>query len=423
MPRFLILQLARFGDLVQTGRLIKSLQTRGEVHLCLDRSLAPLAGILYPGVTIHSLAAHSTGQDLGTVFHTARSVLPRLAAEDFEEVYNLNYSGLSLALSTLFEPERVRGHVLEAGQPLMDHWAELAFRWTRRRQNAPINLVDYWAWLDASGAPSVSGSAVNPPAAPGGRGIGVVLAGRNARRSLPPEVLAPIIHTLAKARGAKKVFLLGGTGEREAARELLRHASSGLAGICEDRSGRTDWQGLVDALIGLDLVLTPDTGTMHLAAHLGVPVLACFLSSAWAFETGPYGKGHSVLQATSDCAPCVESRPCDNELACLEPFRRKETLRFLATGMPRDLPPDLALLEPRFDALGQWLAPVAGQDPRANERAARRAWLAADLGLWEQGDPLFQGFDNMQEVQDTVDALCLERDWMTENRKPGARGE
>ncbi len=420
MPRFLILQLARFGDLVQTGRLIKSLHTRGEVHLCLDGSLAPLAGILYPGVTVHSLAGHSTGQDLATVFHTARNALSRLTGEHFDEIYNLNYSGLSLALSALFEPERVRGHVLAAGQPLMDHWAELAFRWTRRRTVAPINLVDYWAWLDAAGAPAVAGSAVNPSAAPGGRGIGVVLAGRNARRSLPPEVLTPIIQTLAKARGAKKVFLFGGMGEREAARELLRHASSALAGICEDHSGRTDWQGLVDAMVGLDLVLTPDTGTMHLAAHLGVPVLACFLSSAWAFETGPYGEGHSVLQATPDCAPCVESRPCDNELACLEPFRRRETLRFLATGQARNLPPDLTLLEPRFDALGQWLAPVAGQDPHADARATRRSWLAAVQGLWQEAGPHFK---DVHAAWDTLHALCLERDWMTENRKPGVRGE
>ena len=36
----------------------------------------------------------------------------------------------------------------------------------------------------------------------------------------------------------------------------------------------------------LDVLLTPDTGIMHLAAHLGVPVFAFFLSSAWCHETG-----------------------------------------------------------------------------------------------------------------------------------------
>ena len=33
MPKFLVIQAARFGDLVQTKRLLLSLALRGEVHL------------------------------------------------------------------------------------------------------------------------------------------------------------------------------------------------------------------------------------------------------------------------------------------------------------------------------------------------------------------------------------------------------
>ncbi len=410
MARFLILQLARFGDLVQTGRLLRSLLTRGEAHLCVDRSLKDLAELLYPGVPVHGIHAHAGGQNPAQIFTRTRKALGGLTSEDFDEVYNLNYSGLSLALTTLFDPAQVRGHVLMAGQPLKDHWAELAFRWTRRREASPINLVDYWAWLDARGMPAVAGKDVNPKAEPRGGGLGVVLAGRHSRRSLPPQVLALLVQTLVRSRGMKKVYLLGGAAEHAAARELRKHASPAVSSMFEDLTGKTDWKRLMDAVSGLDLVLTPDTGTMHLAAHLGVPVLACFLSSAWAFETGPYGEGHSVLQAVTECAPCIESQPCHNNMDCLEPFTARETLRLLAGAEPRSLPGELALLEPRFDELGQWCAPVVGQDPHAQRRAAQRAYVAAYFGLESTSG----------DMGKAVDALCIERDWMTKNRKPGA---
>ena len=39
------------------------------------------------------------------------------------------------------------------------------------------------------------------------------------------------------------------------------------------------------------LIVTNDTGTMHLAAGLGVPVLALFLATAQPWDTGPYREG------------------------------------------------------------------------------------------------------------------------------------
>ena len=56
-PRYLVIQLARFGDLLQTKRLLRSLQADGEVHLLVDDSLKSLAHIVYPGIEVHGIAA------------------------------------------------------------------------------------------------------------------------------------------------------------------------------------------------------------------------------------------------------------------------------------------------------------------------------------------------------------------------------
>ena len=48
MPRQIVIQLARFGDILQTGRLLRALELEGETHLCVDQSLVPLARRLHP---------------------------------------------------------------------------------------------------------------------------------------------------------------------------------------------------------------------------------------------------------------------------------------------------------------------------------------------------------------------------------------
>ncbi|MBD5626519.1 MAG: glycosyltransferase family 9 protein, partial [Desulfovibrio sp.] len=187
-----------------------------------------------------------------------------------------------------------------------------------------------------------------------------------------------------------RIVLLGSASERPAAHKLLRELPPRAAAQVEDLSGKTDWAGLVDAVSGLDALVTPDTGLMHLAAHLGVPVLAFFLSSAWAHETGPYGLGHTVWQAAPACAPCLESAPCPHNVACLEVFRDGGFARQLArvfstggtdAGNSLTLPPALQCWQSGLDGLGGRLRLAGGEDPDAFLRVGARAVLAEWLGL------------------------------------------
>jgi hypothetical protein len=152
--------------------------------------------------------------------------------------------------------------------------------------------------------------------------------------------------------------------------------------------GKTDLADLIDALTGLDCVLSPDTGAMHLAAHLGVPVQAFFLSSAWCHETGPYGAGHTVWQADTDCLPCLESAPCTLEVRCLDAFAQHAFLSVFAESLGKgglcgaqSLPPQLMHLESQLDVLGGTWKVRQGDDPHDAERGALRALLGECLGL------------------------------------------
>ena len=379
MSSCLVIQLARLGDLLQTKRLLLGLDAAygpGRVHLLVDKSLTGLAQISYPFARVHGIRAFGGKVSLPDLAAENRRSLSSLTDLDFDAVYNLNYSGLSLALSRLFPREIMRGHWEERGMARRSLWADLAFRWTAQRRMSPLNLIDFWGLMAPQPVPAAE---VNPAATPKGGGLGVVLAGRMARRSLPPEILAPIVRTAFRASGAQRLTLLGTAAQAAEARALVKQLDPATASACQDLTGRTGLGELCEVIASLDRLLTPDTGAMHLAAFYGVPVTAFFLSSAWCHETGPYGVGHEVWQSVVPCAPCLESVPCDKGHVCRLPFAEPALLRLLGGSAKAEPPAGLALFRTDCDALGAVCRLERGEDASEAGRRAFRAFAARHL--------------------------------------------
>jgi heptosyltransferase II len=85
---------------------------------------------------------------------------------------------------------------------------------------------------------------------------------------------------------------------------------------CVNRIGQTTLEQLIDELRRCSLLLTNDTGTMHLAALLGVPVVAVFGSTEPRL-TGPLGNGHIILRHHVECSPCF-LRQCPIDFRCMK---------------------------------------------------------------------------------------------------------
>jgi len=71
------------------------------------------------------------------------------------------------------------------------------------------------------------------------------------------------------------------------------------------------------------LLITTDSGPMHIAAAMGTPVIALFGPTS-PERTGPYGDGHVVIRREMDCSPCFlkkcESRRCMKDISVDEVF-------------------------------------------------------------------------------------------------------
>ena len=84
--------------------------------------------------------------------------------------------------------------------------------------------------------------------------------------------------------------------------------SSMVAAPHENLVGKTSLVGLVEHLRQCRLLVTNDTGTMHLAAALGVPTVSIF-GSTEPLLTGPLGAQHTVVRHHVPCSPCFK-REC-----------------------------------------------------------------------------------------------------------------
>ena len=82
-----------------------------------------------------------------------------------------------------------------------------------------------------------------------------------------------------------------------------------------DLAGRTSLKALAYLYSRCFLLITTDTGPMHMAAAMACPVVALFGPTA-PWRTGPYGKEHSVIREELVCSPCFKKK-CDH-LSCMK---------------------------------------------------------------------------------------------------------
>jgi len=98
--------------------------------------------------------------------------------------------------------------------------------------------------------------------------------------------------------------LVLGTAAEHALGEQVRGGGEGILNWC----GATDLPGLVAVLSRAALLVSNDSGAMHVAAALGRPQVAIFSSTSPAW-TGPLGPHASVVTRAVPCAPCF-ARTC-----------------------------------------------------------------------------------------------------------------
>ena len=141
--------------------------------------------------------------------------------------------------------------------------------------------------------------------------VGLSPSARWKTKRWPHECCARVGDLLSSA-GAEVVIIGGTSGESDAIARLMKGRA-----LAVDRI--TDPLKMAALLKRLDVLVTTDSGPMHLAAALGIPVVALFGPTNHR-RTGPYGAHHRVICAPVDCRPCYR-RECDRDPRCMTAIR------------------------------------------------------------------------------------------------------
>jgi heptosyltransferase-2 len=133
----------------------------------------------------------------------------------------------------------------------------------------------------------------------------------------PPARFGELGKRLSKRWNAT-VLLFGREEERPIAEEIFQIL--GRAGV--NLVGKTHLLQLAALLERCRLLVTNDTGTMHVATAVGTPVVALF-GSTNPVTTGPWGEGHVVVKKGVSCGPC-QKRICPTDHRCMELITAEE---------------------------------------------------------------------------------------------------
>lgn len=131
-----------------------------------------------------------------------------------------------------------------------------------------------------------------------------------AKRWLPDRYAA-LADRLISALGAE-VLIFGSPAERplaESIAQMMKRKGTVLA-------GETTLRQLMALLSQCRLMVTNDSGPMHMAAALGVPLVAVFGSTSER-ATGPVGPRVRIAKHPVECSPCGR-RDCPIDFRCME---------------------------------------------------------------------------------------------------------
>ncbi|MGO9379845.1 MAG: lipopolysaccharide heptosyltransferase II [Dissulfurispiraceae bacterium] len=108
-----------------------------------------------------------------------------------------------------------------------------------------------------------------------------------------------------------KSVVVGSAADRGVAKVIAEQSR----GKALSMAGETDILELIWLIRGAKLMITNDSGPMHIAAACGIPVVALF-GPTNPNRTGPYGRNNVIIRSAVQCAPCYKKRCKD--LRCMK---------------------------------------------------------------------------------------------------------
>ena len=138
----------------------------------------------------------------------------------------------------------------------------------------------------------------------------------------------------AKIEQGWQVWIFGSTNDFETGQDVIAALPSELADSCINLAGKTSLAQAIDLLAAADVVISNDSGLMHVSAAVATPLVAVYGSSSPGF-TPPMGEAVEIQRLGLACSPCFK-RDCPLEhLNCLEQLEPQQIMAALDNLVPQ----------------------------------------------------------------------------------------
>lgn len=293
MKKILVIRFSSIGDIVLTSPVVRCLQkqTGAEIHFITKKSFA---GILQSNPYITRVFA---------IEHSVHEVADALKAEQYDFVVDLHHNVRSLQVKRLLK-------VPSAAFPKLNIQKWLLVNLKINRMPA-VHIVDRYfetvkklrvkndgAGLDYFIPEADEVSLQELPESHRAGYVAFVTGAKFATKQLPPEKMITIIRKLNRP-----VVLLGGKEDMETGAAIAQACGEPVFNAC----GKFNLNQSASLLRQSQLVITHDTGLMHIAAALKKKIYSVWGNTVPAFGMYPYkpGEGSKIIEVKNlACRPC-----------------------------------------------------------------------------------------------------------------------
>ncbi|MBI1342166.1 MAG: glycosyl transferase [Terrimonas sp.] len=296
MPKFLIIRFSSIGDIVLTTPVIRCLKKQVEgaaIHFLTKEVFLPV------------VAANPYIDKIHVLAHSWELMIHELQLEEFDYVIDLHHNLRTLRVKNALGVPHFSFHKLNTRK----------FIYTNLKWNLmpDIHIVDRYLATVASFSVQNDGMGldyfipeneqvqqIDIPAAHHAGYIGVVIGAAHATKKMPVEKLKDLC-----SRISHPLVLLGGKEDRANGDLIAATDAVKIYNAC----GKFSLNESADLVKRAKLIITHDTGLMHIAAAFGKPVIAIWGNTVPAFGMYPYYGNRQVWNRRFEinnlwCRPC-----------------------------------------------------------------------------------------------------------------------
>ncbi len=354
MDNIFIFQIRRIGDFFQSIPLINGLYKKnqdgnvpGKIDIAIDESLTDIKRLFNDNIKLHTLeeltSAGNTDPSLDNFnpslfFNFLDNYRPYISKflKKYNLAVNLNHDIKTSLFMDFFDDAEKKGFIsinksekpsdaiLRKGAP------NYLYNSIKNRSLNKINIVDIFSFIGLGMPAEIKKKyeAFNPeylnldkkrikktPKSNRKFRICISPGASSIKRVWHPESYARLIELLLKNINSE-IVIVGAAGETGIAAEIKKYVPLEIAHMVLDITGKTSPSEIIYLLKDFDLIVSADTGTLHISQVLNVPAVSVFIGNSNFYETGPHLKNSYVIYSKAECYPCLENEPCRYNFGC-----------------------------------------------------------------------------------------------------------